>query len=199
MSGRAAARSTAPAPRTTSPRTASPRTTPRTTTRATPARPELRLVQGAVAGGRAVRPRRTVTEGLGSRRAPFVLFVVGLLVCTTLGLLILNTAIAVDSLKATELRAANAERAEQVQRLEQQVVAGGAPARIAEGAAKAGLVPAGSAAFLVIAADGSSTLRGTPEPAEAPPAPPAPPALPAPAAPAPVQAPAPAAPGTAGG
>jgi cell division protein FtsI (penicillin-binding protein 3) len=136
-----------------------------------------------------------VTEELGSRRAPFVLLVVALLVGTTLGLLILNTAIAVDSLKATELRAANAERAEQVQHLEQQVVSGGAPARIADAAGKAGLVPAGPAAFLVIADDGSSTLRGTPEPAEAPPAPPAP-ASPAPGA---AQVPAPAAAGTAGG
>jgi hypothetical protein len=192
MSGRAAARSAAPVPRGTAaarPGTAAARSTPRTTTRATASRPELRLVPGAT----AARPRRRVTEELSSRRAPFVLLVVGLLVCTTLGLLILNTAIAVDSLKATELRAANAERAEQVQRLEQQVVSGGAPARIAEGAAKAGLVPAGPAAFLVIAADGSSTLRGTPEPAEAPPAPPAP------VVPGSVQAPAPAAAGTAGG
>jgi cell division protein FtsL len=187
VSGRAAARSAAPAPRTTS-----PRSTPRTTTRATPSRPELRLVPGAT----AVRPRRRVTEELSRRRAPFVLLVVALLVGTTLGLLILNTAIAVDSLKATELRAANAERAEEVQRLEQQVVSGGAPARIAEGAAKAGMVPAGPAAFLVIAADGSSTLRGTPEPAEAPEAPAGPPAPPAQG---PVQAPAPAAVGTAGG
>lgn len=186
MSGRAAVRSSASAPRTAAP---APRSTAATkTTRATPARPELRLVPGAT----AVRPRRRVTEEPASRRAPFVLLVVALLVCTTLALLVLNTAIAVDSLKATELRAENAERAEQVQRLEQQVVSGGAPARIAEEAAAAGMVPAGPAAFLVIAPDGSSTLRGTPEPAEAPPAPPAPPA------PVPAAVPAPAA-GTAGG
>jgi cell division protein FtsI (penicillin-binding protein 3) len=112
--------------------------------------------------------------------------VVALLVATTVGLLILNTAIAVDSLKATELRAANAERAQEVQRLERQVVSAGTPAEIAGAAVAAGLVPAGSAAFLVIAPDGSSTLRGTPEPAEAPPAPPA-------------QSPVPAAAGTPGG
>jgi hypothetical protein len=94
-----------------------------------------------------------------------------MLVGTTLGLLILNTAIAVDSLKATQLRAANAERAQQVQRLEQQVVSGRTPEQIASAAVAAGLVPAGPAAFLVLSADGSSTLRGTPEPAEAPPAP----------------------------
>jgi hypothetical protein len=99
-----------------------------------------------------------------------VLLVVALLVGTTLGLLILNTAIAVDSLKATQLRAANAQRAEQVQRLEEQVISAGTPAQVASAAVAAGLVPAGPAAFLVIAADGSATLRGTPEPAPAPPA-----------------------------
>jgi hypothetical protein len=138
---------------------------PKPAGRAVPARPELRLVPAAA----PARPRRRVRPELGSGRAPFVLLVVALLIGTTLGLLILNTAIAVDSLKATQLRAANAERAEQVQRLEQQVVSAGTPAQVASAAVAAGLVPAGPAAFLVIAADGSATLRGTPEPAEAPP------------------------------
>jgi hypothetical protein len=97
-----------------------------------------------------------------------VLLVVALLVGTTLGLLILNTAIAVDSLKATQLQAENAERAQEVQRLEQRVVAGGSPAQIASAAVAAGLVPAGSAAYLVIAPDGTVTLRGTAEPAPDP-------------------------------
>jgi hypothetical protein len=80
-------------------------------------------------------------------------------------------------------------------------VAGEAPARIADEAAAAGMVPAGPAAFLVIAADGSSTLRGTPEPAEAPATPSATPAPPTAAgrAPGAVPAPAPAAAGTPGG
>jgi cell division protein FtsI (penicillin-binding protein 3) len=94
-----------------------------------------------------------------------VLLVVALLAGTTLGLLVLNTAIAVDSLKATQLRTANADRAEQLQRLEQQEVSGSTPAEIARAAAAAGLVPAGVAAHLVIAPDGSSVLRGTPQPA----------------------------------
>src|SRR3712207_7351859 len=50
---------------------------------------------------------------------------------------------AVDSLKATELRADNAARAQEVQRLERQVVSGGTPAQIAAAAVAAGLVPAG--------------------------------------------------------
>jgi hypothetical protein len=180
MSGRATARSTAPSargaaaaapraatPRATAPRATAPRATakpaaPRATApRVTPTRPELRLVPGAGPAG----PRRQPSRALRYRHAPFVLLVVALLVGTTLGLLILNTAIAVDSLKATQLRADNAERTQEVQRLEQQVVSAGTPAEIARAAVAAGLIPAGPAAYLVIDPDGASTLRGTPEPA----------------------------------
>jgi hypothetical protein len=100
-----------------------------------------------------------------------VLLVVALLVVTTLGLLILNTAIAVDSLKATHLRTENAQRAEEVQRLEQQVISGSTPAEIARAAVAAGLVPAGPAAYLVLDGTGDgggSVLRGTAEPATDP-------------------------------
>jgi len=135
--------------------------TPRVSARSAPG-PELRLVPGAT----AVRPRRRVAQSLRNRRAPFVLLVVALLVGTTLGLLILNTAIAVDSLNASRLRAENAQRAQEVERLEQQVVTGNTPAEIARAAVAAGLVPAGPAAYLVIDPDGASVLRGTPVPAE---------------------------------
>jgi len=150
-------RGTSPSARTTTARPTRPgaRTTPR---------PELRLVPG----GTAARPRRRPASVLRHKRAPFVLLVVALLVGTTLGLLVLNTAIAVDSLKATQLRAENAERAQEVQRLEQQVVSGGTPAEIAHSATGAGLVPAGPAGYLVIDPDGGSELRGTPEPASGP-------------------------------
>lgn len=171
MSDRATARATtarATTPRATTPRATTARATvPRTPAkRATPVRPELRLVGTAAPAG--ARPRRRTRPDATRRRAPFVLLVVGLLVGTTLGLLILNTAIAVDSLKATQLQAENAERAQDVQRLERRVVAGGSPAQIAAAAAAAGLVPAGPAGYLVIAPDGSVELRGTPEPAPAP-------------------------------
>ena len=130
--------------------------------RTTP-RPELRLVPGVT----ATRSRRRPASLLRHRRAPFVLLVVALLVGTTLGLLVLNTVIAVDSLKATQLRTANADRAQELQRLEQQVVSGSTPVEIARAAVAAGLVPGGVAAHLVIQPDGSSVLRGTPEPAPA--------------------------------
>jgi hypothetical protein len=159
------------------------RATARTTT--TPAAPSARTAtpsaRTAVSGRGGAVPVRTTTRGtpratppaaprrrasiLRHRRAPFVLLVVALLVGTTLGLLVLNTAIAVDSLEATELRAENAQRAQEVQRLERQVVTGGTPAEVARAAVAAGLVPAGPAAYLVIGPDGTSVLRGTPQPA----------------------------------
>ncbi|WP_336029703.1 hypothetical protein [Geodermatophilus sp. FMUSA9-8] len=123
-----------------------------------PSVPDLRLLTGGAGLARAT----------GARRAPFVLLVVVLLVATTIALLVLNTAIAVNSLQAGELRTENAEKAEEVQELERQVVQGGAPAQLAAAAVAAGLVPAGTAAYLVIGPDGTATLRGTPEPAPAP-------------------------------
>jgi hypothetical protein len=129
--------------------------------RASEQRPELRLVQAA-----APAAARRTGRGLKNRRAPFVLLVVALLEGTTLGLLILNTAIAVDSLKATQLRTENAQRAQEVQRLQQEVVSGSTPAEVAQKAVEAGLIPAGPVGYLVIGPDGS-VLRGTPEPAGA--------------------------------
>ena len=123
-----------------------------------PSVPDLRLLTGGAGLARAA----------GTRRAPFVLLAVVLLVATTIALLVLNTAIAVNSLRAGELRTANAEKAEEVQELERQVVQGGTPAQLAAAAVAAGLVPAGAAGHLVIGPDGSATLRGTPEPAPAP-------------------------------
>ena len=129
--------------------------------RSTPVPPELRVVPA---------PKRGRRAGLAahSRGAPFALLLVVLLVATALGLLVLNTAIAVDSLKATRLRAENAQRVQDIQRLQKEVVTGSTPASLAEAAAKAGLVPAGPAGYLVIAPDGTSTIRGTAEPAASP-------------------------------
>jgi hypothetical protein len=159
MSGRLSARAT------TTPSGPVHRTASRTVVRTTSPRPDLRVVSAATPSrGR----RTTAAERTPRRRAPFALLVVALLVGTTLGLLFLNTAIAVDSLKATQLRAQNTERAQEVERLEQRVVSSGAPAQLAADAAAAGLVPPGTAAYLVIGPDGRITVRGTAEPAPAP-------------------------------
>jgi hypothetical protein len=157
--------------RTTSARATSPRTTTRTTTARTatgsrvskplPSRPELRLVPGVA----PERTRRRLPAAVAHRRAPFVLLVLALLVGTTLGLLVLNTAIAVDSLKVTSLKSANDQRAQEVQRLQREVTTAGTPEQVAADAKKAGLIPAGTAGYLVIGRNGQSTLRGTPVPA----------------------------------
>ena len=79
------------------PRPARPGATPRARRRA----------RDRSSGSSRVSPRARAAgrpRSLRHRRAPFVLLVVALLVGTTLGLLVLNTAIAVDSLKATQLR-----------------------------------------------------------------------------------------------
>ncbi|MGY1691826.1 hypothetical protein [Geodermatophilus sp. SYSU D01105] len=136
------------------------------TLRARPARP---LPTGPTPRPAAApAPARARRGALSGRQARLALLVVALLVATSLALLFLNTAIAVNSLKATQLEAANAERAQEVERLEQQVVDGSTPAALASAAAAAGLVPAGSAAYLVIGEDGTVTLRGEPAPAEEP-------------------------------
>jgi hypothetical protein len=137
------------------------------TVTASTARPDLRVVPSIPIrrlSARAVRAQ-------GERKAPFVMLVVAMLVGTTLALLVLNTAIGVDSIKASTLRAQNAELAQEVQSLQRRVVSNGTPAAMAAAAAAAGLVPAGSAAYLVIAPDGSSTLRGAVTPAPQPPHP----------------------------
>ncbi|SDO68653.1 hypothetical protein SAMN05428965_4813 [Geodermatophilus sp. DSM 45219] len=134
----------------------------RTGTRPTPAPAP---VPRPVADG---SPAARVRSAVGAPRARLVLLVVTLLVATTLGLLFLNTAIAVNSLKATQLAAANEDRAQEVQRLERRVIAGDTPVELAEAARAAGMVPAGPAGYLVVGEDGTVTLRGEPVPAEAP-------------------------------
>jgi hypothetical protein len=164
VSARTAARLTAP--RTATARTTADRaaaatpTTPTPTRTATASPPRLRVVE-------SVPIRRTAARAAadGARRAPFVLLVVAMLVGTTLGLLVLNIAIGVNSKQASDLRADNAELVEDVERLQQELVQGSTPAALATAATAAGLVPAGSAAYLVLAPDGSSTLRGSAVPA----------------------------------
>ena len=141
-----------------------PRSAPTRRTGPVATGPQLRLVPATTrTPGRATTGRR--------RRAPFVALIVGLLVATTLGLLALNTAIAVDSLQANQQRAANAQQAEEVSRLEQQVVAADTAAELARAAAAAGLVQPGAPAHLVLQPDGTSVLLGTAVPAPDPNAP----------------------------
>ena len=142
--------------------TAKPATPRKAATPTTGSRPDLRVVPSVPVRRVSARPARS------ERGAPFALLVAGLLVVTALALLVLHIATGVDSITATDLRQANAKAAQQVQSLERRVVANGTPAALAVAATAAGLVPAGSAAYLVIAPDGSSTVRGSVHPAPEP-------------------------------
>lgn len=154
--------------------TASPRTSPTRRTGPVHVRPQLRLVTAPV--GTPVRPRRVAAAR--PRRTPFVLLLVTLITGTALALLVLNTALSVDSLRASQQRTANTELSREVERLQQQVTQARTPAQLAADAAAAGLVPAGTAGHLVLGPDGTSVVRGTPEPATAPEPAPAPAAQP---------------------
>ena len=167
--------------RTGTARTPSPRTGTTRRTGPVHVRPQLRLVTAPV--GTPARPRRVAAAR--PRRAPFVGLLVVLIAATALGLLALNTVIAVDSLRATQQRTANTELSRQVDRLEQQVTSARTPAELAAAAAAAGLVPADTAGHLVLGPDGTSVVRGTPVPAPEPEPEPAPAPAPAAAAPAP--------------
>jgi hypothetical protein len=158
-------------------RTSSPRTGTTRRTGPVHVRPQLRLVTAPV--GTPARPRRVAAAR--PRRAPFVALLVVLIAGTALGLLALNTAIAVDSLRASQQRAANTELSRQVDRLEQQVTSARTPAALAAAAAAAGLVPADTAGHLVLGPDGTSVVRGAPVPAPEPEPAPDPAAAPAPA------------------
>jgi hypothetical protein len=127
--------------------------------------PQLRLVPPARTTPVRTTPRARPTA---RRRAPFVVLLVGLLVATTVGLLLLNTAIAVDSLDASRQRAANAVQSEQVARLQQRVISADTPSELARAATAEGLVPPGAAAHLVLQPDGTSVLLGSGAPAAAP-------------------------------
>ncbi len=96
---------------------------------------------------------------------PFVVLIVGLIVGGMCALLALNTASAANELQRHGYADADQSVAAAVAELENQVAASAAPGNIAAAAARLGMVPAGNPAFLVIRADGSVRLMGSPAPA----------------------------------
>lgn len=141
--------SSAATPRT---RTTIPRATiaPTTSPRRTQSRPALRLVPNATTS---------------MRRGPFIVLVLGLVILGTIGLLVLNTVIAAESLRAGQLIQRNAELAVVEQELRRQVAEGLSPQELAQAARDLGMVPAGQPGFVIVAPDGSIVISGTPVPA----------------------------------
>lgn len=99
---------------------------------------------GRAAGAR-VRSRLVVLPGAGAapdtRRLPFVLTLVVLLAVSLAGLLLLNTVMAQDSVRATRLAGQSARLDAQRQALAEQLDRLQSPASLAAAAAAAGLTP----------------------------------------------------------
>jgi len=104
-------------------------------------------------------------------RAPFALLVTGLIAGGMALLLGLNTMSAANELHRHDIAGKDAAIAAQVQQLQIDVAASAAPDNLARAAEALGMVPADDPAFLVINADGSVRVMGSPGPATAPPVP----------------------------
>ena len=102
-------------------------------------------------------------------RVPFALLVVGLIVGGMGLLLVLNTASAANELRRHDIAARDAQIADNVQQLSNDVAASAAPANLADAAIALGMVPAGNPGFLRVGANGKVTVLGSPGQATAPP------------------------------
>ncbi|MBE3009357.1 hypothetical protein IL992_09120 [Microbispora sp. NEAU-D428] len=153
----ARARTAAPATSTPS-GTATPRTAAsRTATRPAPSREARGLTEGAPAprrvrrGGSETRPATTVRATMARRafrrppRAPFVLLVVGLMCGGLVTLLLLNTVLAQDSFRLSDLRSSIDELHEQAAEQENQLRQWTQPGPLGEQARAQGLDPDTSA------------------------------------------------------
>jgi hypothetical protein len=99
-------------------------------------------------------------------RAPFVALVLVVVVAGVLGILVLNTKINENAFRLSYLQSKQANLDRQEQQLSEQLADQEAPNNLAAEAAKLGLVPAGTPAFLRLP-DGR--VLGVPQPATSPP------------------------------
>ncbi|WP_346090434.1 hypothetical protein, partial [Pseudonocardia benzenivorans] len=128
---------------------------------------------------RVVGVRGPRTGAAPAGRAQFVLLVMVLLAAGLVATLWLSTAAAADSYRLQDAGTRTRDLTEQSEMLRKQVAALDAAPALAQRATQLGMVPADDPARLVVAADGSVTVVGTPAAATAPAPPPPPPAPPA--------------------
>ena len=102
------------------------------------------------------------------RSVPFVVLLVGVVAAGMCALLALNTATAASEVRERHVDAANSSLSARQEQLSRAVADSQAPAELSRMAARLGLVPAGSAAFLRINADGTVTVLGAPAKVPAP-------------------------------
>ena len=112
----------------------------------------------------------TVSAGSSSRaivaRVPFVATIIGLLCLGLATTLLLTTRAAEDSYQLADARAHNQSLREQTAAVQRHVAAGTSAPVLAVKAAELGLIPAKDPARLLLGADGTIDVIGTPKPAE---------------------------------
>ncbi|RVW05644.1 hypothetical protein [Rhodococcus xishaensis] len=110
-----------------------------------------------------------ISQGTSPRtivaRIPFVAMIIGLLCLGLAATLLLTTRAAEDSYELADARAHNQGLREQAATLQRHVIAGNSAPVLAAKAAEQGLIPAKDPARLVLDADGTVRVIGTPEPA----------------------------------
>ncbi|HVW45188.1 MAG TPA: hypothetical protein VHC18_27945 [Amycolatopsis sp.] len=168
-----------------------PRETERRETRGAPQRTAAaekayarRAQRADLLRGRAAdaRPARKLRLRVPRSRASFVLIVMTLLAAGVVTTLLLSTQAIADSYRLEQIKQDNAGLAEQSEQLQQDVTKAEAASSLAERAKALGMVPSSGPAHLVQNADGTITVVGTPQKANAPaPATTAPPVSPPPA------------------
>jgi hypothetical protein len=121
-------------------------------------------------------------------RAPFVVVLIALLAGGIAGVLFLTTVTDEAGMRTSAARSATTDLRLQIEALQRDVALLDATPRIADEAAKLGMVPAGDSAMLMINGSGAGSLIGDPSAVPGPP-PPAPSAAPSAATPAPAAAP----------
>jgi outer membrane biosynthesis protein TonB len=139
--------------------------------RSTPAAKDSDVAAGSATGtdaGPAMRGH--------APRVPFAVLILALIGGGLCALLALNTATAASEVRQRNVDAATAALNDKEQQLSRDVAALQSPEQLAAEAARLGLIPADSPAFLRINKDGSVTVLGSPAPASSPP----PPTTPAP-------------------
>jgi len=122
-------------------------------------------------GGATAAPRRQPST---VSKAPFVIMVMAMLIVGLAAIMWLSTQAAADSYKLQEAHNQATQLSLRVEQLRQEVALAESPTKLAEAAAKLGLVLAGDPAKLKQLPDGTVEVYGKPSAVEAP-APPPPP------------------------
>jgi hypothetical protein len=149
-----------------------------------------------ITASRLVTPGKPVTSALN--RAPFVVVLIALLSGGIAGVLYLNTMTDEAGMRTSTAKTATSDLRLEIESLQRDVALLDATPRIADEAAKLGMVPAGDSAMLMIDEAGVGSVVGEPSQVPGPPPPPAPAPAPPAAASAAAASPAPnAAPSTA--